>query len=515
MKLVTSKQIQEIDLIAVKHYKIPSLKLMENAGRAVADIIKERTVPKDSILIIVGRGNNGGDGLVAGRYLIEAGYKVAFALMSAPDELSPDAKTNWGKLKSYSAKVIFLNETSNLREFKEALHDSDYVIDAILGTGLNSEVRGLYSKVIDEINMSTRPVISVDIPSDLSADTGSPLGNAIFARLTVTFGLPKIGHVIPPGPEHVKELKVVNIGFPEDLINSYETNLNIITPDLFKDEFGERAVNSHKGDFGHVLILAGSVGKMGAGWLASKAALRSGAGLVTYGIPETAFKKFDPKFAEVMVEPIADKKKGHFVFESLENIREVCHKKNTVALGPGIGTHRDTEKAVVALEMKLNLPLVIDADGINNIAKHLKVLDRRHRDTVLTPHPGEMSRLTGLDTKTIGKDRINVTRKFSMAHKVYTVLKGNRSIVATPTGDVFINTTGNPGMATAGTGDALTGMITAFMARMPTLTAVLAGVYLHGLAGDLAAGKMGEVGMISSDLIENIPDAIKIIRQWK
>lgn len=516
MKLVTARQIQEIDSIAIQKFKIPSLTLMENAGCKVADIIREKNRPGDSVLIVVGKGNNGGDGLVAARYLLEAGTPVELALVAPPGDLSPDSAANWEKIKGLNPRVVLVDKEASLKELDGAISRSKYIVDAIFGTGLNTEVKGRYLKIIQKLNASSRPVISVDIPSGLSSDTGNPLGCAVRARVTVTFGLPKVGQVLPPGPEYVRELHVADIGFPSELIESYKSDLHITTPDLFQKYFAPRDLDAHKGDFGHVLTLAGSVGKMGAGWLTSKAALRSGAGLVTYALPAAAFSRFDTRFAEVMIEPVSDKKKGRFIPESLEDIKKICLGKDAVALGPGIGTRPDTEKAVAAIVARLNLPLVMDADGLNNLAGGgLKVLDKRRSETVLTPHPGEMARLTGKDTKSILKDRVSIARTFAMDHRVYLILKGWRTVVASPQGEVFINTTGNPGMATAGIGDALTGMIAAFIAgKIPLPEALIAAVYIHGLAGDLAASKMGEIGMITSDLIENIPQAIKLIRQW-
>lgn len=515
MKLVTSKQIQEIDRIAVSGFKIPSLTLMENAGRKASEIIQQRLSPGDSVLIAVGKGNNGGDGLVIARHLLEKGLKVQLVMTALPEHLSHDARSNWDRLEKLKPGVILIEDESNLAGLDQAIKESSYIIDAIFGTGLNSEVRGRYRKLIDKINAGLRPVISIDIPSGLSADTGEPLGVAIKASLTITFGLPKIGQVLPPGPEYVKELLIADIGFPSELIESYKTGLNIITPELFKGYFADRKTDAHKGDFGHVLVVAGSTGKMGAGWLTSMAALRSGAGLVTYCLPEAAFTRFDTQFAEVMVEPVLDKKKGYFVSDSIEDIKKACLGKNAVAFGPGIGTKKETVKASCLFAAKLNLPLVIDADGLNNLSESLSLIKKRRFPTVMTPHPGEMARLTGMNKNLLPTDRVSIARTFAKEYSAFLVLKGFRTIVAAPDGEIYLNTTGNPGMATAGMGDALTGMITAFLARkVPPLQAVLAAVYIHGLAGDLSAAKKGEIGIITSDLIDKIPEAIGLIRQW-
>ena len=290
----------------------------------------------------------------------------------------------------------------------------------------------------------------------------------------------------------------------------------LITPELFKEYFRERNLESHKGTYGHVLTIAGSMGKIGAGWLTSKAALRSGAGLATYAIPSSAYLKFDTRFPEIMVEPVSDKNHGYFSEESLGEIRPLAQGKDVIAFGPGIGTKKETVKFTQEIVSKLSLPMVIDADGLNNLGEHLIVLKKRRSDTVLTPHPGEMARLMGVETKEIQKDRIDICRQFASLHKVTLVLKGYRTVVASPKGEIYINPTGNPGMSTAGMGDALTGMIAAFIAnKIPTLEASIAASYIHGLAGDISKEKIGEVGMIASDLIDNIPTAIKLIRQWK
>jgi len=516
MKCVTSKQMQEIDRVAIQRFRVPSLTLMENAGKVTADIIQKKIKKGESILIIVGKGNNGGDGLVIARYLMEANEKIEIALLTSPEDLSHDAKANWEKLIPLQPKTLYVEDEKDLPGLKIALSKTKYVVDAIFGTGLNADVRGRYEKIIEMVNASSRYVFAVDIPSGLSADTGQPLGTAIRARTTVTFGFPKVGQLLPPGPDYVKRLHVVDIGFPKELMEGFESQMTLITPALFQNIFNDRKEDSHKGSFGHLLTLAGSVGKMGAGWLTSKAALRSGVGLVTYGLPSAAFTRFDTRFPEVMVEPINDKKRGRFLPDSIDDIKRLCQGKDAVALGPGIGTRPETVVAIGQIVSKLKLPLVLDADGINCIADRPQVLDRRAADTILTPHPGEMGRLIHKDAKVVQKDRVGIARSFAKEHNIYLVLKGYRSIVATPTGDIFINPTGNPGMATAGSGDALTGMIGAFLAqKVDTQTAVLAAVYLHGLAGDLSAKGVGEISMMASDLIEQIPQAIKIIRNWQ
>lgn len=514
MKLTLSHQMREIDSISINNYKISSLDLMENAGNQVAKIVLSKMGREIPVVVVCGKGNNGGDGLVVARRLIEEGMKVETVLLS--ETLSNDAEVNLKRLQEKKGKIFVFGDESTVSGLAEVLDRSKCVVDAIFGTGLENEIKGHYLKAIRIINSKTKPVFAVDIPSGLSSDTGLALGEAVRARVTVTFGLPKLGMVLHPGAEYVRELHVVDIGFPKDLIEKYETGYNLITPDIFKHYFGERKADSHKGDFGHVLVLAGSTGKMGAGWLTSKTALRSGAGLVTFGLAEGAFSKFDAKFAEVMVEPIPDKGRGYLIPESVEHIRKLLAGKDVVALGPGLGTHKETQVAIISLIPRLGVPLIVDADGLNNISDGLYVLSKRRGITVFTPHPGEMARLTKKDTKAVLKDRIYLTKGFAKQFGVFVVLKGNRTIIATPAGEIFINPTGNPGMASAGMGDVLTGMIAAFIGqKIPALEAITAAVYIHGLAGDIASERNTEIGMIASDAIEAIPDAIKMVRQWE
>jgi len=487
---------------------------MENAGQKAFEIILKHIDDKKIVLVIAGKGNNGGDGLVIARLLLEKGISVKLALTSHPDNLSRDAKENWKKLKPLKPDVILVEDEEALPKLKNMLSDSAYVVDAIFGTGLNAEIKGRYLKIIKLINNSSRPVFAVDIPSGLSADSGRPLGIAVKAKVTITFGFPKIGQVMTPGSDYVKSLHVVDIGFPKEVIDSVKSKLFLITPDIFRDFFLQRKSDSHKGDFGHVLTIAGSKSKIGAGYLTSKAALRSGAGLVTYALPSAAYSRFDSRFAEVMMAEVHDKKSGRFGPDSVEDIKKLIKGKDVIAFGPGIETHKDTEKFTDLIVQKIKLPLVIDADGINNIKDHVRVLDKRSADTVLTPHPGEMSKLVNKDKDSILKNKLSVAREFAYSHKVFLVLKGYRTVIATPNGEVFINPTGNPGMATAGSGDVLTGMIAGFVGmKIPFKEAILAAVYIHGLAGDMASSRTGEISLIASDIIENIPNAINLIKQ--
>lgn len=481
MKLVTSSQMKALDKAAIEEYGIPSSDLMERAGKATADSVIKHFPKKGGVAIVVGKGNNGGDGLVAARYLKSAGYDVS---IFKADEL----------------------DNKHLEKLKSAI----CIVDAIFGTGLSAEVKGKYKSAIDLINSLMRPVVSVDIPSGLSADTGNPLGVAIRAKFTVTFGLPKVGLYTNIGSEYAREVEIVDIGIPKELTDKLNSGYNLITPDLFAEYFGKRANDTNKGNYGHALVIGGSSGKIGAGLLSSRGALRIGTGLVSYALPNLAFVKFDTKSPEVMYEEIPDNGLGYLNKSALPVLNGLFQNKTAVALGPGIGTEEETKRIVTEIVKKVSLPLVIDADGLNCLVGNLNILGGKKTPVILTPHPGEMAKLAGISIKDIQADRIAVAKKFAKTHRVYLVLKGHRTVVATPDGEIFINPTGNPGMATAGMGDVLTGVIAGLLAqKIPTACAVIAGVYLHGLAGDICSEDIGERGLLASDVINALPKAMK------
>ncbi|PIR16235.1 MAG: bifunctional ADP-dependent NAD(P)H-hydrate dehydratase/NAD(P)H-hydrate epimerase [Deltaproteobacteria bacterium CG11_big_fil_rev_8_21_14_0_20_49_13] len=503
MKLVTSHQMQALDKAAIEKCNIASPGLMERAGKGASDIIIKRFPKKGTAGIVVGKGNNGGDGLVIARLLKEAGFNVNVYLTAPWSEFSPDARVNWEKLAGTGVVV---------KEEFRTLTNADLIIDAVFGTGLSNDVTGKYKAVIEAINAAKKPVVSIDIPSGLSADTGMPLGVAVKARLTVTFAMMKVGLVAGLSHEYTHEVEMVDIGIPKELTDDLKTGYYLITPDIFEGYFGKRLADSHKGDFGHVLVVGGASGKIGAGLLSGRAALRSGAGLVTYALPGAAYIKFDTRAPEVMCEGVEDKGRGIFIKDSLPQIRTLLGKADVMAIGPGIGIDKATVSAVLEIVKKSQVPVVIDADGLNAVASDLSVLSGRKNHLVLTPHPGEMIRLLGREPKISAQERIELARNFAKVHKVYLVLKGHRTVIGTPEGDIYINETGNAGMATAGSGDVLTGVIAGFMAqKMPVDIAVVAGVYLHGLAGDMAAKNVGERGLIASDIISELPKAIKFI----
>ena len=509
MKLVTAQQMRDLDNLAIKKHRIPSLELMERAGGGVADVL-ERVVDKSKgeILIICGKGNNGGDGLVAARHLIQRGYSISVIMLSKSSGLSPDAKANWELLAPLTTHIFTAVDWSEMNSHLHLFSKACAIIDAFLGTGLKDDVTGFAAQVIELINSSRKRVISVDIASGLSVDTGHPLGVAVKANNTVTFALPKIGQVIGRGTEHSGKIEIVDIGIPESGIDAIDSALELIEPSMFKGYFGKREPDTHKGTYGHIAVFAGSKGHLGAGYLACKAALRCGCGLATYCIPEKAFAYFDTRYSEVMCDMIPDKGASHFHPGGIETALGALSDKRAACIGPAIGTHEDTGQFVNEFVVSCQLPLVIDADALNVI--DLTSLRRRTVDAILTPHPGEMSRLVGKKTDEIQANRIGLSFKLAKDYGCYVILKGMNTVVAHPDGRVAINVTGNPGMASAGMGDALTGMICAFISQgIPTWESCLSAVYIHGLAGDMAAEKHGERSLITTDVIKEISKVIK------
>jgi NAD(P)H-hydrate epimerase len=408
-------------------------------------------------------------------------------------------------------EVISVPSSKDYIKIKRDLEKFDILVDGIFGTGLDAEVRGYYREVIDHLNTLQRPVVAIDIPSGLDADTGKPLGTAIRASLTITFGLPKIGHLIPPGLDYVGEVKIIDIGIPKRLIEEEK----IPTYLLEKEEIQRwlsipRHPDTHKGDYGHLLVIAGSVGKTGAAAMACQAALRMGAGLVTLVIPKSLNTIMEMKLTEVMTEPLPETPKQTLSLRAFSTIVRLCENKRAVIIGPGLGTFKETQSLVLKLIRTLDLPIILDADGLTALATQPKTLPTSNRSLILTPHPGEMARLIRSTVKEVLEDRIGLSRNFSQSQHVHLILKGHPTLIATPKGETFINPTGNPGMASGGTGDVLTGMIGGLICQgFDILPSLQIAVYLHGKAGDEGVQTMGEKSLIATDIIEKIPALLK------
>lgn len=543
MKVVTAEEMRRIDRETIEECGIPGVVLMERAGLAVVSKIKE-LVGRKKVIIVSGSGNNGGDGLVVARNLHNEGWDVKVFLTSRPEDLKGDA------LSQYKAAVKF---GVNIQPIKELIinHSSlithhTVIVDAFLGTGLSKNVTGMLSEVIGLLNKSNKPIISVDIPSGISSDNGQVMGEAVRANYTVTFGLPKRGHLLYPGAEYAGKLFIEDIGFPERLLRSEKFNVELLRKNYVSSLIPERRKYSHKGDYGHVFIVAGSRGKTGAALMAAKACLRSGVGLVTIGVPESLADIFQSRVTEEMTLILPDKGDGSLSGKASNKILNFVNEKaDVLAIGPGIGVSAENEKLMKTLIKNSAAPIVIDADGINSIKGNGEVFSRAKAPVILTPHPGEMARLlqnTGYKIQDSGikpplplftkggqggitvriqdieQDRINAAISFAKETGIHLVLKGVPTVIATPDGRAFINPTGNPGMATAGTGDVLTGMISGFLSQtMNSLHACILGVYMHGLAGDIAATEKGQQPMIATDIIDKIPEAFRSMKrdEWK
>ena len=511
MFIATSQEMQNIDRRAGEEFGIPTLLLMENAALGVVRLVEEMYGPVKGkkITIVCGKGNNGGDGLAAARQLYNRGARVQVYLLPEQTALKGDAAVNLDIALKMGIE-FYSRDKYDMQALRISLNHSHVIIDAILGTGLSSPVTGEYGEVIGLINDSGRPVVAVDIPTGINSDTGEVMGGAVKAAATVSFALPKRGHLLYPGSEFTGGLHVVDISIPRAAIEKESIYLHLLTEEGMRELIPPRAAESHKGSFGHVLVIAGSIGKGGAAAMTALSCLRSGAGLVTLAVPESVQPIVAEKVTEVMTCPLAETDEKTIALSAMEKILDLSRDKEVLAIGPGLTTHKETAEITRRLIKEIEAPIVIDADAINALAGHLDVLRDRRFPTILTPHPGEMGRLAGKGSADVQRDRIGMARAFATAHGVYLILKGAHTVIAEPSRGVHLSPTGNPGMATAGTGDALTGIIAGLIAQgMVISAAVRLGVYLHGLAGDMAAKDIGMVGMIAGDLIARIPAAIR------
>ena len=513
MKVTTTAEMREIDRLTTAKYGVPSLTLMENAGTGVADFILDRYPTDQCVTVVCGKGNNGGDGFVVARKLHDALWAVEVVLLGSAADLKGDAAAMFAELP---VKPLFLDGGDKLTaEAVAHINDCDLIVDAILGTGFTPPVRGLYADAIAAMNQSGKPVVGVDIPSGADSDSMHPQSGESIARADaiVTFTAPRPAHVfglLTRGP-----VVVVPIGSPDEAIVS-SLNLEVTVARDLSRLLAPRPLDSNKGSYGHALIVGGSLGKSGAAAMAGMAALRAGAGLSTVAVPGSVLTGVASFAAELMTEPLPETKAGGIDTAALGRVVQLADGMTVVALGPGIGRQLETFEFVHELVKRVKCPMVIDADGLNAFQGKSELLDGSQRPLVLTPHPGEMSRLTGLSIKAIQADRLNVARGFAREHHVVLVLKGNNTIVALPDGQAWVNPTGNPGMATGGTGDILTGMTAGVIGQMPddVARAVVAAVYLHGLAGDVAAETMGEHSLTATDLLTGLPEAFRRAAQW-
>jgi ADP-dependent NAD(P)H-hydrate dehydratase / NAD(P)H-hydrate epimerase len=511
VRILTAAQMREADRFTIEDIGIPSLVLMENAGRQVVAAIEAayEAQMNGRIAVLCGRGNNGGDGFVVARTLMQRGVDCAVFVIGAVADVRGDARVNLDILGRLGVTVVEINDEQAWELHFSEISQCSLIVDAIFGTGLKQALGGMLETVVADINASGIPIVSIDLPSGLSADTPHLIGDCIDASMTVTLAAPKLPLILPPGEAHAGDVVIADIGVPTEVIEGLDgPQVELLTREDVRALMEPRAADSHKGDFGRVLIIAGSRGKTGAAHLSGMGALRAGAGLVTIATPASCLPIVASLAPEFMTEPLAESADGQVRPEAIEQLAEFT--QDVIACGPGLGRGSSVGEFVRALLDRVDMPLVLDADALTVLAADPgRLTGREERDIIITPHPGEMARLVGSTTEEVQANRIEVASGFASTHHVYVVLKGHRTVIATPEGRIFINPTGNAGMATGGTGDVLTGMIAAFLAQLLDAEAACrVAVFLHGMAGDLAEASEGEVAMTASDLLAHVGEAI-------
>lgn len=507
MVLVTASEMKEMDRRTIEAFGLPGRVLMENAGRGATRFFLDTftDLRGKTVAVMAGRGNNGGDGFVMARTLAQQGIRVVVYLLAESDHVCGDAAANLALLAPLKVPVVEMPTPEAFARHRTAMAHAHVWIDAILGTGLNTDVRDYFKMAIDFLNDANRPIFAVDIPSGLHADTGKPCGTAVRAVATATFAFAKIGHCLLPGAAHTGKLDIVDIGIPPHIVAAVAPPHALITRDQVRGMIRPRPTDAHKGATGHALVVAGAPGKTGAAAMAAMAALRAGAGLVTLGIPASLEPIMETRILEAMTEALPEED-GRLTETSTDRVIALLAAKQCLALGPGIGTAAGTKAMVTNLVRTCPVPMVIDADGLNCLAGQTAVLKAARAPAILTPHPGEMARLMGISTQQVQNDRIGSARTFARAHGVFLVLKGAMTVVAHPDGSVRINPTGNAGMATGGMGDVLTGLIAGFIAQgLTPEEAAAAGVFLHGQAADTLARTVAPRGYLASEVMDAIP----------
>jgi hydroxyethylthiazole kinase-like uncharacterized protein yjeF len=511
MRVLNTQQMREADRRTIDEVGIPSIVLMENAGRQAVAAMEAafEDLASTHVGVMCGRGNNGGDGFVVARTLIQRGIETSVFLLGSVADVRGDARTNLEVLGRIGLTVV---EISNAQEWE--LHFSEIsrcelVVDAILGTGFHGQLSGLLETVVADINGLGVPIVAIDLPTGLSADTCDVEGEAIEASMTITLAAPKIPLILPPADTYSGDLVIADIGIPLPILDDVEgPYIELLTRERMRELVPARAADSHKGDFGRVLVIAGSVGRTGAAHLAATGALRSGAGLVTVATPRSCLPIVAAMAPEYMTEGLDETAAGTIDFAALDRVLDF--KADVIAVGPGLGQSPGTAAFVHGLLERAGVPLILDADALNAfIGDPDRLAGRDGVDVVITPHPGEMARLLNLSVEAVQHDRLRHATEFASSHRVHVVLKGHRTIIAGPDNRAFINLTGNAGMATGGTGDLLTGMIAGWFGQLLDAEAACKlAVYLHGTAGDLAEADEGDVALVAGDLAARLGDAV-------
>jgi NAD(P)H-hydrate epimerase len=511
MRVLNTQQMREADRRTINEIGIPSVVLMENAGRQAVAAMEAAfdDLATSHVGVLCGRGNNGGDGFVVARTLVQRGVETSVFLLGSVADVRGDARTNLDVLGRIGLTVV---EITNAQEWE--LHFSEIsrcevLVDAILGTGFNGQLSGMLETVVADINGLGVPVVAIDLPTGVSADSHEVEGEAIEASMTVTLAAPKIPLVLPPADSHGGDLVIADIGIPLPILDEVEgPYIELLTRERMRELVPARAADSHKGDFGRVLVIAGSLGRSGAAHLAAIGALRSGAGLVTIATPRSCLQIVAAMAPEYMTEPLEETEAGTVDYAALERVLEI--QADVIAVGPGLGRSPGTVAFVHGWFERVGVPLVLDADALNAFAGDPdRLMGRDGVDVIITPHPGEMARLLNISVEAVQHDRLQHATEFAARHRVHVVLKGHRTIIAGPDNRAFVNLTGNSGMATGGTGDLLTGMIAAWCAQLLDAEAACKlAVYLHGTAGDLAEADEGEVSLVAGDVAARLGDAI-------
>ncbi len=507
--VVTGHQMATCDREAIERYGIPGVVLMENAGRGVARLAQELlgNVCGKRVAIFCGKGKNGGDGFVVARHLANGGAQVRVLLVGNRAEVKGDAAINLNIVEEMGLKV---EEVTAAEHLPEGL-DAELIVDALLGTGLQGPVQGLMAQVIGALNEYRAPILAVDVPSGVNADSGSIAGPAVRATCTATMAALKRGLLFSPAREHAGRVTVVDIGMPCQVLTPPKVDTWQVEAVDVAQMLPARAPNAYKNTCGLALVVAGSTGMTGAAVLSAETVLRAGAGLAYLVIPGSLNAIVEEKATEVISKPVAEAAPGHLGRAAVEQVKQMFAQVTAAAIGPGLGMDPETVEAVWALVGACPHPLVVDADGLNALARKPEILARKTGRLVLTPHPGELARLTGQSREAILSDPVETARAWAQRWGEVLVLKGAPTVVACPSGVVYINSTGNAGMATAGSGDVLTGLITGLLAQgLAPEQAAVAGVYLHGLAGDLARDELGERGMIAGDIMRHVPAALRL-----
>jgi hydroxyethylthiazole kinase-like uncharacterized protein yjeF len=511
MRVLNTQQMREADRRTIDEIGIPSIVLMENAGRQAVAAMEAAfdDLAASHVGVLCGRGNNGGDGFVVARTLIQRGVETSVFLLGSVADVRGDARTNLEVLGRIGLTVVEITNAQAWELHFSEISLCDVLVDAILGTGFNGQLSGLLETVVADVNGLGLPVVAIDLPTGVSADTHEVAGEAIDASMTVTLAAPKIPLIVPPADSHAGDLVIADIGIPLPLLDEIEgPHIEILTRERMRDLVPARAADSHKGDFGRVLIIAGSLGRTGAAHLSAVGALRSGAGLVTIATPRSCVPVIAAMAPEYMTEPLDETPSGTVDYSALDRVLDL--KADVIAVGPGLGQSPGTAAFVQGLLERAGVPLILDADALNAFAGDPdRLAGRDGLDVVITPHPGEMARLLNISTDSVQHDRLRHATEFAASHRVHVVLKGHRTVIAGPDNRAFVNLTGNSGMATGGTGDLLTGMVAAWFAQLLDAEAACKlAVYLHGTAGDLAEADEGEVALIAGDVASRLGDAL-------